>query len=159
MVYSGIAGRSHSRHAGGGSNYLCMPKDPQYKSSLSYRSQVDHHSEIHGVEYEVPLQGNHNHNTPCAVCHVSTRSALLLIPAKYSCPDYWTMEYYGYLMSEQKIHKRTHFVCVDHGIEGLACSHADTHGSLLYHVEATCNGLPCPPYNTNKELNCVVCTK
>ncbi len=37
MVYSGIAGGSHHRHAGGGSNYLCMPKDPQYKSSLSYR--------------------------------------------------------------------------------------------------------------------------
>ncbi len=62
-------------------------------------------------------------------------------------------------MSEHQTHKRTHFVCVDHGMEGLAGSHADTHGALFYHVQATCNGLPCPPYNTNKELNCVVCAK
>ena len=36
---------------------------------------------------------------------------------------------------------------------------ADTNGALFYHAEATCNGLSCGPYNTEKELNCVVCTK
>ncbi len=159
MVYSGIAGGSLFMHSGGGSNYLCMPKDPQYNSNFSYRSSVDHHSDIHGVEYQFPLQGTHNDNAPCAVCHVSTRSALLLIPAKYSCPANWTSEYYGYLMSEQQIHKRTQFVCVDHSMEGLAGSQVDTNGALFYHAEATCNGLPCPPYNNTKELNCVVCTK
>ncbi len=156
MVYSGIAGGSLYRHAGGGSNYLCMPKDPQYNSNRTYRSSVSY---IYGVEYEIPVQGNNNYNAPCAVCHVSTRSALLLIPAKYSCPANWTMEYYGYLMSGSLFHKRTHFVCVDHSMEGLAGSHANTDGALFYHVGATCYGLPCPPYSTNKELNCVVCTK
>ena len=35
-----------------------------------------------------------------------------------------------------------------------------TLGVLFCHVEADCNtGLPCPPYNNHKELNCVVCTK
>ena len=32
-------------------------------------------------------------------------------------------------------------------------------GGLLYHVEASCNGLPCPPYVAEKELTCAVCTK
>ena len=36
---------------------------------------------------------------------------------------------------------------------------ANTDGALFYHAEATCNGLSCGPYNTEKELNCVVCTK
>ena len=72
-VYEGIAAGSYYNE-GGGSNYLCLPKFPQYKSDLKYRSAVDNHAQIHGVEYELPLQGSHDHNAPCAVCHVSTRS-------------------------------------------------------------------------------------
>jgi hypothetical protein len=30
---------------------------------------------------------------------------------------------------------------------------------LYYHVEASCNGMACPPYNAEKELGCVVCSK
>ena len=42
----------------------------------------------------------HDHNAPCAVCHVSTRVAVLMIPAWRHCPSQWTLEYTGYLMSE-----------------------------------------------------------
>ena len=135
-----------------------MPKDPEYKSDLTYRPGADDHSQLHGVEYEGPLQGNQDHNVPCAVCHVTTRSAVLLLPAKYSCPTTWTREYYGYLMSEHRTHKRSNFICVDEDMEPLSGSSANTNGALMYHVEANCNGLPCGPYN-HKELNCVVCTK
>ena len=159
VVYSGIAAGSWYTQSGGGANYLCMPKDPEYKSDLEYRPGADDHSQLHGVEYELPVQGHYNHNVPCAVCHVTTRSAILLLPAKYSCPNTWTREYYGYLMSEYKTHKRSNFVCVDEDMEVLPGSSADTHGATMYHVEANCNGLPCLPYNNHKELNCVVCTK
>ena len=58
------------------------------------------------------------------------------------------------------IRGRTMFECVDKDQESLPGSHPDTNGVLYYHVEADCNtGLPCPPYNTYKEVNCVVCTK
>ena len=30
---------------------------------------------------------------------------------------------------------------------------------FLYDVEAAYNGLPCPPYDLQKELTCAVCTK
>ncbi len=103
-----------------------MPKDPEYKLELPYRLSVEHQIQLHGAEYQHPLQGTHDHNVPCAVCHVSTISALLLIPAKYSCPGNWTMEYYGYLMSENKNHERTHFACVDHDMEGLPGCQAST---------------------------------
>ena len=159
LVYSGISAGSWYSQSGGGANYLCMPKDPEYKSDLTYRPGVDDHSQLHGVEYELPVQGSHEHNVPCAVCHVTTRSAVLLLPAKYSCPTTWTREYYGYLMSEHKNHKRLNYVCVDEGMESLPGSSTNTNGALMYHVEANCNGLPCGPYNNRKELNCVVCTK
>ena len=158
LVYSGIAAGSWHSQSGGGANYLCMPEDPEYESDLNYRPLTDH-SQLHGVEYQHPLQGRHDHNVPCAVCHVTTRSAVLLFPAKYSCPTTWTREYYGYLMSGYKTHKRTNFVCTDEDMEALPGSSATTYSALIYHVEANCNGLPCGPYNNRNELNCVVCTK
>ena len=85
-----------------------------------------------------------------------------MIPARTSCPTGWTREYYGYLMSQPSLwpnHGRTTFECVDKDQDSLSGSHANTDGVVFYHVEANCNGLPCPPYNNYKELNCVVCTK
>ena len=162
LVYSGITVGTYYNKAGGGANYLCMPKDPEYSPTLTYRIGVWSTTKVHGTEYEGPLQGTHDHNAPCAVCCVSTRSKLLMIPAKFSCPQTWTREYYGYIMTEdnQSDRGRTMFECVDKDQESLPGSYANTNGAFFMHVEASCNtGLPCPPYNTEKELNCVVCTK
>ena len=54
---------------------------------------------------------------------------------------------------------RTMFECVDRSPETVPASSADTNGALFYHVEVKCNGIPCPPYDTQKEVTCVVCTK
>ncbi len=164
MLYSGITGGTYYNQEGGGANYLCMPKDPEYSTTLTYRGGVDGHATIQGAEYEHPLQGSHDHNVPCAVCYVSTRPTVIMIPAKASCPSSWTREYYGYIMTEwigvhDNIRGRTMFECVDRDQESLPGSSANIDGVLFYHVEASCNGLPCPPYDQNKELNCVVCTK
>ena len=110
------------------------------------------------------LVGTHEHNLPCAVCLASTRETVLMIPAKTTCPTSWTREYYGYLMSERPIaggnyvHHCSTFECVDKGIEYIPGSHTNINGALFYHVEAYCNGMQCPPYDPQKELNCVVCT-
>ena len=165
LVYSGITGGTWYSQEGGGANYLCMPKDPEYK--LRYRSGEDVWvSKVYGSEYEVPIQGTHNHNVPCAVCYVSTRPTVLMIPAKTSCPSNWTREYFGYIMTEWKgssnnIRGRTMFECVDKDQESLpGGGTTNTNGVLFSHVEADCStGLPCPPYNSEKELNCVMCTK
>ena len=92
---------------------------------------------------------------PCAVCHVSTRSAVLMIPAWCHCPSGWTVEYTGYLMSEYQV--KATYECVDLNPQSVPGSHTDTNGGLFHHVEATCNGLPCPPYDPQKELTCAVC--
>ena len=63
-------------------------------------------------------------------------------------------------MSERHSHKPSMFECVDKGQESVPGSHVNTGGALFYHVEANCiSGLPCPPYNDYKEVNCVLCTK
>ena len=160
LVYSGITGGTLYNQPGGGANYLCMPKDPEYSTTLSYRGGVNEHATIYGAEYESPLrQDASQHNAPCAVCYVSTRPTVIMIPAKASCPPSWIREYYGYIMTQYKGFKRTMFECVDRDQEALPGSHANTDGVTFWHVEASCNGLPCDPYDPNKELNCAVCTK
>ena len=164
LVYSGITGGTWYSQEGGGANYLCMPKDPEY--SLRNRGGVNGWAHLYGSEYQFPIPGTHDHNVPCAVCYVSARPSVLMIPAKASCPPKWTREYYGYIMTEYKgaqndIRGRTMFECVDKDQESLPGGGTiNTDGVLFHHVEVVCNtGLPCPPYDNNKELNCVVCTK
>ena len=162
LVYTGFAGGSLFYRSGGGANYLCMPDTPEYSSTLTYRAGVQNYSPIHGAEYQYPIVGSNDHNVPCALCHVSSRSVLIVIPAMASCPSDWTREYYGYLMSAYQSQKRSTFVCVDESMESIPDSQADTSGALFYHTEAHCGtGLPCTDttYNNHKELNCVVCTK
>ncbi len=157
-IYSGRVGGSPWQNQGGGSNYLCMPDDPEY--GLAHRVGVQNESPVEGAEYNNPLGSNkHDRNVPCAVCCVSNRTALVMIPARMNCYGNWTREYYGYLMAEHRGHRRTKFICMDHSMEVIPGMTANTNGAIFSHAEATCNGLSCSKYSTEKELNCVVCTK
>ena len=41
-----------------------------------------------------PLKSFHDHNVPCAVCYISRKETVVMIPAHYTCPSSWTCEYY-----------------------------------------------------------------
>ena len=162
LVYSGRAGGTHYNHHGGAADLLCLPDDPEYSR---YSSGVQGYSLLRGAEYRASSsQQLHNskfgHDMPCAVCCTSTRSKLLVIPAKLTCPTNWTTEYTGYLMAADHRHNgRTLFECVDDQPESVSrLNGGDTDNALYYHVEATCNSLRCPPYDSEKELTCAVCT-
>ena len=161
LVYNGRAAKSYYNQKGGGVNYQCLPNNPEYGR---YTAGVQGNSPIYGVEYErsggSPYPPSlHNDNVPCAVCHVSTRSAVLMIPAWHHCPSGWTIEYMGYLMTQHYTHTKATYECVDINAESIPGSSAQTDGGLFHHVEATCNGILCPPYDPQKELTCAVCTK
>ena len=84
----------------------------------------------------------------------------MTIPAKTTCPPSWTAEYVGYLMTAH--HNSTNnkdYICVDKDGEPVPGSAGNVNGTSLYHVTATCTGIPCPRYATNKYITCVVCTK
>ena len=104
LVYSGRAGGTRHNHYGGAANLLCLPDDPEYSR---YASDTNY-SPLRGVEYRVasgqPLSSRDGHNMPCAVCCTSTRSKLLVIPAKLTCPTNWATEYTGYLMAAHDGH-------------------------------------------------------
>ena len=63
-------------------------------------------------------------------------------------------------MASYRSHWCTVFECVDRHPQSVPGSIADRDGALFYHVKVRCNyGIPCPPYDTQKEITCVVCTK
>ena len=157
LVYAGMAGGTHYNTKGGASNHLCMPENPDY---LLYQAGVQGYSPVRGAEYQTSLLNSvNNHDAPCAVCLASARETVLMIPAKTQCPPSWTLEYTGYLMTEHVTHYRSVFECIDKDPEWVPGSAASTDPALFYHTEATCSELPCPPYDPQKELTCVVCTK
>ena len=123
LVYSGRAGGSYFFHKGYAANYLCMPLDPEYTLSLIRLELIATIiTFIYGAEYESPIQGIHQHNVPCAVCAISTREMVLMIPAKTSCPTSWTREYSNYgclLMPMNTIDPCTHDFCIERGQESL----------------------------------------
>ncbi|XP_068683190.1 collagen alpha-1(VII) chain-like [Montipora foliosa] len=164
IIYKGIIGGEHYTHSGGGSNYLCLPHNPKY-DKYNDGNQVAGY--IYGTEYEVgqyngdPFKRNlHDHDAPCVVCFVTSRSSMLMMPARNDCPSGWTEEYHGYLMTEYGGHTHTRdFICVDGDPEYVPGSHANKNGALLYPVEGVCGSLPCLPYVNHRELTCAVCTK
>ena len=162
LVYSGLAAKTYYSHTGGGINVQCFPEDPEYSD---YRSGTQGYSYAYGIEYENPISqlgsiNLHDHNIPCAVCLATNKIAVVMIPAKLTCPTGWTEEYDGYLMTTYHSHNSAStFECIDEGAEAVPGSEPNENGGLFYHVEANCNGLPRDPYDPEKELTCVVCTK
>ena len=158
-VYSGRAGGSFYRDSGGGSNPQCLPLDPNYLRTVG--GKQDDVAGIYGAEYETNYfnRAAHNYDIPCAVCYITQRSTVYMMPAKYTCPSGWTTEYYGYLMAERWNHNRSQFTCIDNTFKSVGGSAANKNGLVFYPVEGRCGSLPCPPYEETKELTCAVCTK
>ena len=139
LIYPGIVGGGYHSHKGGAANYLCMPRDPDFLQVEA--GTAGSRDLIYTTEYEInnfsPFSHLHNHDAPCAVCRVSGRSTLLMIPAKTSCPHGWTIEYKGYLMSAFHNHDhQSEYVCVDENAEARPGTSANTAGALLYLVES-----------------------
>ena len=63
-----------------------------------------------------------------------------------------TREYYSYLMSGYRCRRASTFECVDRDQESIPGSGEDIRSAQLHHVEASCSGMPCPPYDAQKEL-------
>jgi len=160
LVYFGRAAGAHYTHSGSGTNYICMPHNPEYYSS---GNPATYPAYVYGAEYETwgsTLANLANHNVPCAVCY-ARRQAVLMAPAKITCPRRWTREYSGYLMASYYGHASPKtFVCVDKDAQPVRGEAANHDGALFYHARVGhCHGLDCPPYTGHKDLACVVCTR
>ena len=163
LVYAGAVVGSHHQQAGS-AEYLCLHDQPEFLQITP--GQQEHRAKLYGTEYEgfgsLPAFTDiFRHDAPCSVCYTPSRSTKITIPGRITCPDSWTREYHGYLMTaNQRVDNRSRVpICVDVNAESVDGSAAQTVTSLLYFVETTCTGISCPPYSDGAEVACVVCTK
>lgn len=176
-IYRGQVAAPDHFTTGGGSNYICLPDDPEYHpnspnkvlSATIFRVFYDIEDDIDKVP-NVQMQ-----SVPCSVCESNQRLTQLMLPAKTRCPSSdWVLEYNGYLMAAPTQYTnavlmkgeyyRTSYICVNKMFETFGQKPDDAwSGSGLYLTKAECvkGGKlgTCPPYDVNKALACVVCTK
>ena len=165
LVYTGRMGGPAYNQGGSGSNPQCLPMDPSYLIAISGYQNL--RATIYGAEYKTHtdskshIHGRQDFDIPCAVCYTSNHSAVYMVPAKYTCPSGWTRQYYGYLMAEESggSRHRSQYSCMDTEFKPVNGTSANKNGLVLYFVEGRCGSLPCPPYDSTRELSCAVCTK
>ena len=91
---------------------------------------------LNGTEYQTHGGALHrvaDHNPPYVDCHVTTRSAQLMIPGTVQCSGGWTLEYAGWLVSGHYSHKgHTMYVCLDKDAVYSASTWTGKH--MLYHI-------------------------
>ena len=173
--FKGYTAGPHWNKGGSGSNFLCLHEDPQWKTYIDGYLQNGFAGYLAGAEYQLHNSGDSHNNVfseinsggnpleenpaPCAVCYMSGRSTILMIPARIQCPDGWTTEYAGYLVSTMNdTRKRNSYICLDEAPE-VAIGGKDQNQAVIYPVEVLCGSLPCSVYITGRELTCVVCSK
>ncbi|XP_061179342.1 uncharacterized protein LOC133187966, partial [Saccostrea echinata] len=160
MVYNGFTGGKSYSEKGGGANTLCLPHNPE---KLPYGISVidgDDFGHLYGAEYQFSVHRVHiQEDVPCAVCRVKMASSSIMIPGKHSCPTYWRKQYSGFLTASWHEYESTEYLCLDDDPDFIEGSRRDDNGRLFYPVKTVCGSLPCPPYENNVLVGCVVCSK
>jgi hypothetical protein len=148
---------------GSGSNYLCLPKTPEWGDYTNYAEGK--RGVISGVELETQAapypEYLNNQDAACSVCQTVNHKSVLMIPALLSCPYGWNTEYNGYLVSQisQQGRERSEYVCFDGSPVGVPGGEANNNEALIYPVEVRCGSIKCSEYVSNRELTCVVCSR
>ena len=168
LIYRGYAAGGWYNENGNGVGPICLPA-PDFQP-LEYNDFVQPGLQslggmLYGAEYQTNyfqhLSERNNYNIPCALCEVNGRTSTLMLPGLKSCPNGWTEEYHGYLMSNRyNYYSQTQYTCVDEHMKGLKGTKANNNGLLLYTIEIANHPSLCPPFDcSGKELSCAVCTK
>jgi len=81
-----------------------------------------------------------------------------MVPARTQCPDSWTAEYAGYLVSASTPGIGSNYICWDEAPE-VAVGKTWQRRARINPVEVQCGTLPCTLYIEGRELTCVVCSR
>lgn len=143
-----------------------MHKTPQISSPTAPVNPWNSKADLWAVQYtnmaDIPSNAaQNNRNVPCAVCLSPKRT--MMYPARTDCPSMWAVEYSGYLMAMEDGQRKQDFVCVDGALEVLDESldplTTPAARGMMQYQEFECSPLQCPPYVSNRQATCAVCSR
>ncbi|OWF47376.1 hypothetical protein KP79_PYT26185 [Mizuhopecten yessoensis] len=158
LVYSGFVGGEYYNHSGGAANFLCMPEVPTPGQS--------HYNTYPGFIYGAEIQRGYDlfglpqndEDVSCAVCRNSVHATSVMIPGRTTCFPGWVEAYSGFIVAGYPDHpSNTDYICMDGHPQPVPGGQGDDDGVLLRPVVTKCGSLPCPPYENDKLVPCVVC--
>jgi hypothetical protein len=154
LVYSGVAGGSPFNQTGAATNFLCLTMEPTFTAN----SKEQHGAHLYGSEYQT--DDAHNDMDPvCAVCR-APYSTTVMIPGTSACTTGWHRQYTGFLMAGgYGDASGSEFICVDQALASADHSFQNQDGKSLFYTDTHCGSLPCTPYEENRTVLCVVCSK
>jgi hypothetical protein len=105
IIIKGYAGGGIYDKVGAAAEYVCLPHDPNLFTSVASTNTWPGKTHIYGAEYEDNVFGSNvlQNDVPCAVCHTTYTSSVLMIPDKNQCIKGWKFEYNGKLASGYEI--------------------------------------------------------
>nr|XP_015911784.2 uncharacterized protein LOC107442673 [Parasteatoda tepidariorum] len=160
-VVSGIIA-STDQIKGGSANVICLTDDPQHDPDTKVYKK---HHRFYSKLVPVHLQGRNvssEKSIACGMCLVEERTSATVFPGRTQCPNEWTLEYSGYIMTKDLRSRKGDFVCMDvhseeHDRDVLIMSKTEKHDHVS-DVKISCGTLPCDNYPKDQLLPCVVCT-
>ena len=155
-VYTGVAAGGDKDVHGSAVNMLCLPSNPIHYSNGA--SGIEY---VFGVEYQTSGTLNHAdaRNMPCAMCEVTGKSTVMVIPSRYVCPNGWRLEYNGYIMvGDDSEEGSSMYDCIDVSLEQIPGTGSDQGWHHLWPVRlgSSSDSLP---YDGSNAMTCAVCSK
>ena len=139
-----------------------MPHDPDsLPSDFPTTTYSGHTAYLFGAEYQFTYKNVAiDDDVPCAICKVTPATTTMMVPAKLTCPQNWTLQYHGYLgASYYTSDHASEFICIDNDPEYFERSRQlNSDGLLIYPVRVVCGSLPCPKYKDSQYMPCAVCS-
>ncbi|XP_033759008.1 uncharacterized protein LOC117341268 [Pecten maximus] len=119
-------------------------------------------SYIYGAEFQ---QGHEVFGLPrndediaCAVCRNSVHTISVMIPGRTQCYPGWVEAYSGLIVAGYPYHPtNTDHLCMDSLPQPIPGGQSNDEGQLFRPSVTKCGSLPCPPYEEDKLVPCVVC--
>ncbi|XP_021353816.1 uncharacterized protein LOC110450554 [Mizuhopecten yessoensis] len=135
-----------------------MPEDPTPGQS--------HYNTFSGFIYGAEIQPGYDlfglpqndEDVSCAVCRNSVHATSVMIPGRTACFPGWVEAYSGFIVAGYPDHpSNTDYICMDGRPQPVPVGQGNDDGVLLRPVVTKCGSLPCPPYENDTLVPCVVC--
>jgi hypothetical protein len=108
-LYRGFMASSGRRNKGGGHNFLCLHKEPEYPKGYNDKSHIEEGSNTYS-SWVTGVEGG----VACTVCQAAPDAITTYVQwGRYTCSGNHTTEYSGAMMSGSSDDRKSEWICVN----------------------------------------------